>query len=72
MSETLIYHTVIGIATVIGSWATMRTQVAQTREDVAELKNDVKKVSLQVAFMNGQLAQRGLSLHTMPDTIKAP
>lgn len=90
MNEALILQIAVGLTTIGGAWAVMRTQLQQAREEIDELKktmarkddlagikeevhrltDGVGKVSLQVAYLNGQLAARGIVPPSLPAELK--
>lgn len=92
MNESLLLQSAIGLVTIAGSWAVMRTQMQRALEDIKDLRaiaahkdelvgigdelkllhSLVMKLSLQIAYLNGQLSAKGLVPGSMPDPLKLP
>lgn len=92
MNEAVALQLVIGLFTVGGAWAAMRSQLQRAMKDIEDLrdttagKGDVAflktemaalnsllmKVSLQVAYLNGQLAAKRIVSASIPNALKLP
>lgn len=77
MSESLIVQILTGIVTAAGAWAVMKTQLEQARIEISKLNekmdtmgSNIFKVSVQVAYLNGQLTARGITVGPLPEGIK--